>query len=150
MISLTAKSENQSLERVKAQIIDELNIKELKAVNNESELESAGYEVSLEAGYGVAIATEITPELATEGLARDIVHRLQTMRRSAGFDIADHITTYYQGGDYVKQVMDAFGEYIRRETLSREMVEGIPVEGVFSEKFKLAGNEVMLAVTKMD
>jgi isoleucyl-tRNA synthetase len=150
MISLTAKSENQSLERVKAQIIDELNIKELKAVNNESELESAGYEVSLEAGYGVAIATEITPELATEGLARDIVHRLQTMRRSAGFDIADHITTYYQGGDYVKQVMDAFGEYIRRETLSREMVEGIPVEGVFSEKFKLAGNEVMLAVTKVD
>lgn len=150
MVSLTAKSENQSLERIKAQIIDELNIKELKTVDNESELESAGYEVSLEAGYGVAIATEITPELAAEGLARDIVHRLQTMRRSAGFDIADHITTYYQGGDYVKQVMDAFGEYIRRETLSKELVEGTPVDEAFSEKFKLAGNEVMLAVTKVD
>jgi len=150
MVSLTTKSENQSLERIEAQIIDELNIKELKTVDNESELESAGYTVSLEAGYGVAIATEITPELAAEGLARDIVHRLQTMRRSAGFDIADHITTYYQGGDYIKQVMDAFGEYIRRETLSRELVDGIPVEGVFSEKFKLAGNEIILAVTRVD
>jgi len=150
MVSLTAKSENQSLERIKAQIIDELNIKELKTVDNEIELESAGYEVSLETGYGVAIATEITPELAAEGLARDIVHRLQTMRRSAGFDIADHITTCYQGGDYIKQAMDTFGEYIRRETLSRELVEGMPVDEAFSEKFKLAGNEIMLAVTKVD
>jgi len=150
MVSLTAKSENQSLERIKAQIIDELNIKELKTVDNEIELERAGYEVNLETGYGVAIATEITPELAAEGLARDIVHRLQTMRRSAGFDIADHITTCYQGGDYIKQAMDTFGEYIRRETLSRELVEGMPVDEAFSEKFKLAGNEIMLAVTKVD
>jgi isoleucyl-tRNA synthetase len=150
VVSLTTKSEHQSMERVKAQIIDELNIKNLKAVDNESELESAGYEVSLEAGYGVAIATEITPELAAEGLARDIVHRLQTMRRSAGFDIADHITTYYQGGEHIKQAMDAFGEYIRRETLSWELVDGMPVDEAFSEKFKLIGNEVMLAVTKVD
>ncbi|MCJ7769628.1 MAG: DUF5915 domain-containing protein [Dehalococcoidales bacterium] len=96
----------------------------------------------------MAIATEITPELAVEGLARDIVHRLQTMRRSAGFDIADYITTYYQGGAYIEQVMGTFGEYIKRETLSRELVDGIPGEGVFSEKFKLAGDEVMLAVTR--
>ncbi len=150
VVSLTSKSERQSLERIKAQIIDELNIKELKTVDNEGELESAGYQVSLEAGYGVAIVTEITPELAAEGLARDIVHRLQTMRRSAGFDIADYITTYYQGGAYIKQVMDNFGDYIRQETLSRELIEGIADEGTFSEKYKLAGNEVTLAVTRVD
>ena len=148
VVSLASKGEYQSLERIEAQIIDELNIKEIKVLENEGELESAGYEASSEVGYGVAIATEITPELAAEGLARDIVHRLQTMRRSAGFDIADYITTYYQGGVYIKQVMDTFGEYIRRETLSQELVEGIPGEGVFSEKYKLAGNEVMLAVTR--
>jgi len=148
VVSLASKEENQSLERIEAQIIDEINIKELKVVENESELESAGYEVSSEAGYGVAIATEITSELAAEGLARDVIHRLQTMRRSAGFDIADYITTYYQGGAYIKQVMDTFGEYIKRETLSRELVDGILGEGVFSEKFKLAGNEVMLAVAR--
>ncbi|MFH1662392.1 MAG: isoleucine--tRNA ligase [Chloroflexota bacterium] len=146
--SLVSKNEKQSMERVKAQIIDELNIKDLKTVDNEDELESAGYEVSSEAGYGVAIATEITPELAAEGLARDIVHRLQTMRRSAGFDITDYITTYYQGGAYIKQVMDTFDEYIRLETLSWEIIDGIPGEGVFSEKIKLSGNEIMLAVTR--
>jgi isoleucyl-tRNA synthetase len=111
--------------------------------------ESVGYEVSSEAGYTVALATEITTELAIEGLARDIVHRLQIMRRSADFDITDHIATYYQGGADIKQVVDTFGDYIKRETLSQELIEGIPNEGtVFSEKFRLAGNEVVLAVAR--
>jgi isoleucyl-tRNA synthetase len=149
VVSLTSKSENQSLERIKAQIMDELNIKEITVFDNKGELGSAGYIVNSEAGYTVAIATEITPELAIEGLARDIVHRLQTMRRSAGFDITDYIATYYQGGTDIKQVVDTFGEYIKRETLSKELVEGIPKKGdVFSENYKLAGNEILLAVTR--
>ncbi len=40
-----------------------------------------------------------SPELEAEGMAREIVHRLQTMRRSAGFEIADHIVIYYQGDE---------------------------------------------------
>jgi isoleucyl-tRNA synthetase len=148
LVKLASKNEKESLERIEAQVLDELNIKEIKLVESEVGLESVGYEASSEAGYSIAIATGITAELATEGLARDIVHRLQTMRRSAGFDITDYITTYYQGGKYVGQVMEKFGEYIKRETLSRELLEGMPVEGAFSEKFKLSGNEVMLAVTR--
>jgi isoleucyl-tRNA synthetase len=149
VVSLTSKSEKQSLERIKVQIMDELNIKDLTVVDNTSVFESVGYEVSSEAGYTVALATEITTELAIEGLARDIVHRLQIMRRSADFDITDHIATYYQGGADIKQVVDTFGDYIKRETLSQELIEGIPNEGtVFSEKFRLAGNEVVLAVAR--
>ncbi len=148
VVKLASKSEKQNMERIKEQIIDELNIKEIRVAETDEELHDTGYEVSSEAGYSVAISTEIPEELKKEGLARDIVHRLQTMRRTAGFDIADYITTYYKGGDYIKQVMDIFGEYIKRETLSLELIEGMPGEGVFSDKYRLAGNEVILAVLK--
>jgi isoleucyl-tRNA synthetase len=76
------------------------------------------------------------------------VHRLQTMRRSAGFDIADYIVTYYQGEAYVRQVMEAFADYIRQETLSRQLVEGVPGEGAFAESYKLGGYDILLAVKK--
>ncbi|UCG54029.1 MAG: isoleucine--tRNA ligase [Dehalococcoidia bacterium] len=147
-VKLISKRERENLERVKLQIMDEINIKELQVVDSEESLAVEGYTTSSEAGYTVAIATEITPKLAAEGLAREIVHRLQTMRRSAGYDIADYITTYYQGGGYIKNVMASFGEYIKRETLSRELVEGLPVEGVFTENYRLSNNEVTLAVVK--
>jgi isoleucyl-tRNA synthetase len=77
------------------------------------------------------------------------VRRLQTMRRSAGFDIADHITTYYQGEAYIRQVMTDFADYIKQETLSRELVEGVPQEGVFTESHKLSGYEIVLGVKRM-
>ena len=97
----------------------------------------------------MAIPTEIPPELLAEGVAREIVRRLQTMRRSAGFDIADHITTYYQGEAYIRQVMADFADYIKQETLSRELVEGVPQEGVFTESHKLSGYDISLGVKRL-
>lgn len=97
----------------------------------------------------MAIPTEITPELAAEGMAREIVHRLQTMRRSAGFDIADYIITCYQGDDYIRQVMGDFAGYIKQETLSQQLDEGVPEEGVFKESYKLGGYQVLLGVKKL-
>ena len=47
----------------------------------------------------VAVSTELTEELAQEGVARELVHRIQNMRRTAGFDIADRIVTFYSGGE---------------------------------------------------
>jgi len=82
-------------------------------------------------------------------MAREIVHRLQTMRRSAGFDIADYITTYYHGDDYVKQVMTDFTDYIKQETLSRQLVEGVPEKDVFTESYKLSGYDILLGVKRL-
>jgi isoleucyl-tRNA synthetase len=93
----------------------------------------------------------LTPELLAEGVAREIVRRLQTMRRSAGFDIADHITTYYQGDDYIRQVMTDknLAPYIKQETLSRQLVDGVPQEGAFTESHKLSGHEIVLGVKRL-
>jgi len=83
-------------------------------------------------------------------MAREIVHRLQTMRRSAGFDIADYITSYYQGEAYISQVMADFADYIKQETLSEELVEGIPKEGIFTERYRLGGHDIWLGVKRLD
>ena len=93
--------------------------------------------------------TEVSPELKAEGLAREIVHRLQIMRRSAGFNIADYITTYYHGEAYVGWVIDDFADYIKQETLSRQLVEGVPEEGVFTENHNLGGYDILLGVKRL-
>jgi len=99
----------------------------------------------------VTLDTTISPELAAEGMAREVVHRLQIMRRSAGFDIADYIVTYYQGDDYIKQIMEDkdLAGYIKQETLSRQLVEGVPEEGIFTESHKLGGYDVLLGVKRL-
>jgi len=117
-------------------------------VSSAAELDKPGYSVSSEGGYTVAVPTEISPELQAEGMAREIVHRLQTMRRSAEFDIADHIVTYYQGEAYVRQVMMDFADYIKQETLSRELIEGVPEQGIFTESHKLGGYNILLGVRR--
>jgi len=97
----------------------------------------------------VILDTDITPELAAEGMAREIVRRLQMMRRSAGFEIADHITVYYQGDEYIKRVMADFSDYIRQETLSEQLIDGVPEERAFRESFKLEGHELLTGVKKL-
>ena len=82
-------------------------------------------------------------------MAREIVRRLQNMRRSAGFEIADHIITYYQGDEYVRRVMADFAGYIKQETLSEQLIDGVPKEGVYTENFKLDGHELLLGVKRL-
>jgi isoleucyl-tRNA synthetase len=162
VVSVASDKEQRSLEQLKPQILEELNVKDL-IIGSSSEvvkLDGHGYvvsglEVDREEGikvpvrggvYYVAIPTEIPPELKAEGMAREIVRRIQMMRRSAGFDIADHITTYYQGDAYMKQVMEEFADYIKQETLSRELVEKTPPGSVFAESHKIGGYDILLGV----
>jgi len=149
VVRLQSGKEEEALKRVAAQVLEELNVKGVESVDREAELDKPGYGVVSEGGYSVAICTEISPELEAEGVAREIVRRLQTMRRSAGFDIADHINTYYQGEAYIGQVMADFADYIKQETLSSELVEGVPEEGVFTERHKLSGYDIALGVKRL-
>ena len=138
------------MERISPLILEELNVKELKYESMESvaALEESGYVVVSEPTCNTAIDPSLSPELKAEGMVREIVHRLQIMRRSAGFDIADYIVTYYQGEAYVRQVMEDFADYIKQETLSRQLVEGVPQEGAFTESHKLGGYDILLGVRK--
>ncbi|MFC1897463.1 isoleucine--tRNA ligase [Chloroflexota bacterium] len=169
VVSVSGSSDERSLERLKSQILEELNVKDIipKNYTDVVGLDKSGYVVAgieqrrveqdteqkdfstLFGVHLVAIPTEISPELKAEGLAREIVHRLQTMRRSAGFEISDYIVTYYQGEDYIRKVMTDFADYIKQETLSRQLSEGVPEESVFTENYKLDGYDILLGVKRL-
>ena len=108
----------------------------------------AGYSVATDAGYTVAVTTTITPELLLEGHARELVHRIQNMRRSAGFDIADYILTYFQGDEMLEKVVSAHGEYLRRETLSNRLENSPPPSGAHAETHSFDGIEVTIGLVK--
>jgi isoleucyl-tRNA synthetase len=106
------------------------------------------YSVAEDGAYMVGVITEVPAELLEEGLVREIVHRLQNMRRSAGFDIADYIETYYQGEESIRQIISKFAGYIKQETLSRELIEGEFPENAYVETHKLEGREMTFGVKR--
>jgi isoleucyl-tRNA synthetase len=110
--------------------------------------DAAGFAAAQEAGYTVAVTTAITPELADEGLARELVRRIQDMRREAGFELSDRITTFVQGDAEVARVLASHGDYIRGETLSTELVEGPAAAGGHTVEQDLEGTRVTLGVRK--
>lgn len=151
IVKVGSRQDREGLERLMPQVLEELNVKSLEFVDEAPELDKSGYAVSSEGGYTVAILTEISSQLKAEGMAREIVRRLQAMRRSAGFDIADHIITCYQGDDYIREIMTnkTLGEYIKQETLSRQLIDGVPEEGVFTERQKISGYDILLGVKRL-
>jgi isoleucyl-tRNA synthetase len=151
VVGIPSGQERRSLRKLKLQIAEELNVKDVVICVPTAAvfISVLAPEVVTEGDHSVKISKKIPPKLQMEGVAREIVRRLQTMRRSAGFDIADHIVTFYQGDDYIKKVMSNFADYIKQETLSRELVDGAPAEGAFTESHKLSGHEITLGVKRL-
>jgi isoleucyl-tRNA synthetase len=111
--------------------------------------EKEGFASAEENGAVVIVSTEMTPELEMEGLARELVHRIQNLRKDAGFEIADRITTYYRGADIVRDAMRAHDAYVRQETLSVDVIDGMPSDGAHAETAEIDGREVTLAVARV-
>jgi isoleucyl-tRNA synthetase len=149
-VGVSSDFETRALERVAPLILDELNVKELKTetVENVAGLAGAGYAVISETPNNVAVSTLITIELEAEGIAREIVHRLQTMRRTAGYEIADHIITYFEADASFVQTISAFADYIRQETLSNDIEEGVPDDVDLQEEHKISGYGLTLGIKK--
>jgi hypothetical protein len=63
-------------------------------------------------------------------------------------EIADHIVIYYQGGDSLNQAMSDFADYIKQETLSRQLIKEPPPAGSHIEKYRLSGSEVVVGIKK--
>jgi isoleucyl-tRNA synthetase len=108
-----------------------------------------GYALAEEKGVVVAVDVTITPGLAREGLARDLVRRVQTLRKEAGYQLDDRIVTYYHAGDELNAVVVEWNDYIRAETLSLELVPGpVPDDVGQQGSYSLEGHPLALAVRK--
>ncbi len=149
-VGVSSAGEERILDRVTPLVLDELNVKELKteSIDNVVGLASSGFSVISEQSSSVAVSTHITIELEAEGIAREIVHRLQTMRRNAGYEIADHIITYFEADASFVQTISAFADYIKQETLSNDIEEGIPGDVDLQEEHKISGYRLSLGIKK--
>jgi len=105
-----------------------------------------GLAVAADKYITVGIDATLTPELKAEGLAREIVRRVQDMRKNAGFNIEDRITTCYQAEEALGKVFAVWGEYIASETLSTQLLSAPPMEGAYVEEHKLERETLVLAV----
>ena len=109
---------------------------------------SAGLAVAAEKGVTVVLDTAITPELKAEGLARELVRRIQDLRKKAGFNIEDRIQTFYQAEGELAAVFRDWEAYIKAETLSVQLSAGPVPAGAFAEEQKVEGFQVTLAVER--
>jgi isoleucyl-tRNA synthetase len=109
-----------------------------------------GLAVASDKGVTVAIDANLTPELRAEGTAREIVRRVQDMRKKAGFQIEDRIHSFYQLGDAasLREVFQNWASYLCAETLSLAMTDGAAPEGAYVEAQDIEGEQVILGVIR--
>ncbi len=108
-----------------------------------------GLAVASGEGITVAIDTTLTPELVQEGLAREFVRAVQTMRKDAGFDIQDRIVTQYETDSAaVHEMLHTFADYVKRETLTTELQEGSGGDGFYSAETKVEGEDVKISIRR--
>ena len=82
-------------------------------------------------------------------MARELVRHLQELRRTAGLDVSDRIRAYVSGdGEMVTGALTDFGDYVRQETLSIDILQTAPGEGVTTNTVKLDEDTVTIGVEK--
>jgi len=103
-----------------------------------------------ESGAWVVLDTTLTDDLVREGMARELVHQIQQLRKEAGFQIADRITLYYEGDSALAEVLRTHGDYVLREVLGEEARAGLPPAGasVHRKALRLDGRELTVGIAQ--
>ena len=106
-----------------------------------------GYETASDKGITVVLDTTLTPELIEEGLVRELVSKVQTMRKDAGFEVVNHIALSVKGSEKFKEIILKNKEEISTDLLADEIVFE-SFEG-FEKSWNLNGEDVVITVKKI-
>jgi isoleucyl-tRNA synthetase len=90
----------------------------------------------------------LSPELIAEGLAREMVRRIQDLRKSAGLDVADHVKLYYTATPKLASAIETWRDYIAGETLADEMHATVAPTEAASIDDTVDGEKVTVALVK--
>ncbi|MCW5850479.1 MAG: isoleucine--tRNA ligase [Anaerolineae bacterium] len=107
-----------------------------------------GYTVAEEGGLVVALDTTITEELRRLGLVRELVRRVNAMRKDAGFEIADTVTLYYQAPAEMAVLLTEQAAALQGETLSTALRDAPPPADAYTESFTLEGQPMTVGLVK--
>ena len=105
-----------------------------------------GYVSDTEYETTVVLDTNLTPELVEEGFVREIISKIQTMRKEAGFEVMDHIRVYFAQNDKIKALVDSNNAEIKDEVLANEICFDT-IKG-YNKEWNINGETVMIGVEK--
>lgn len=100
-------------------------------------------------GVTVALFTELTPSLISEGYAREVVSKLQTMRKDAGFEVTDHIRVTFQADEELTKALLENTHLICPVVLADSFQEASAPEGAYEKTWDINGKEAGLSVTRV-
>ena len=106
-----------------------------------------GWQVASEDGVTVALDISLDAALIAEGTARELVNRIQNLRKSNGFNVTDRITIQVESLEGIADAVSSFGSYIKNETLADSIKVDPMVDGTVVEW--LEGEEITIAVEKV-
>ena len=109
----------------------------------------SGLVVASEGAYMCALKTELTPELVSEGLAREFVRRVQDWRKQAEFEIADRIRMYVQASTSLTDAIQSNRDYIMGETLTLELNFTQPPQEAANTTVEFDGEKVAIGIIKV-
>ena len=105
-----------------------------------------GMKVAMENSNFIILNTTLTEDLIKEGIAREIVSKVQNLRKEKDFDIENRIKLYYNSNNYFEEVLKEFGEYIKKETLALKIIK----KEDLTNKYNINDIEVYLDVERVE
>jgi len=119
---------------LEAILLEELNIKAAR-------YQGEGGELRLD--------TEISEDLKLEGLARDLVRKIQELRKQSGFAVEDRIRLFYQGDGILADALERWRDYISMETLAVAVARGQAPEGASTQTLQIEGHDLQVSVVRV-
>ena len=108
--------------------------------------QTPGYVSESDSSITVALDTNLTPQLVEEGFVRELVSKIQTMRKEAGFEVTDHIRVYLEGNDRLAAVLEDHRDEIGAEVLADQILTGRT--GGYSKEWNINGEKAVLGVER--
>ena len=105
-----------------------------------------GYVSQEDRGVTVVLDTNLTPELLEEGFVREIISKVQTMRKEAGFEVTDHIVLSGEGNEKIAQIVSDHTAEIQNDVLADEIA--FDAARGYTKEWKINGEKVTLGVEK--
>ena len=108
--------------------------------------EIPGYVSESDAVMTVVLDTNLTPELIEEGFVRELISKIQTMRKEAGFEVTDRIRVYAEGSEKIRDILSRFGDQISHDVLADGIVTGKTAG--YEKDWNINGESVSMGVEK--
>lgn len=112
-------------------------------------VETQGVCVAIEGDFGVSINTTLSKELENEGLVRELIHKIQLMRKQADFNLVDRIKIFYQTDEKLKDAILHNLEYLKNETLAIEVTEGA-AQGEANKALDINGIKTKISLQRVN